>query len=75
MNTKETILKAIEEPMKRYYEDMTTVLGNWQPLERAAGELLEGRDVHDDETGSVSPDAADDAADCEGNQGVGLGLG
>jgi len=53
MNTKETILKAIEEPMKRYYEDMTTVLGNWQPLERAAGELLEGRDVHDDEIPEV----------------------
>jgi hypothetical protein len=49
MNTREAILKAIQEPMKRYYEDMTTVLGNWQPLERAAGELLEGRDVCDDE--------------------------
>lgn len=53
MNTRETILKAIEEPMKRYHEDMTTVLGNWQPLERAAGELLEGRDVNDDEIPEV----------------------
>lgn len=49
MDTKDAILKAIEAPMKRYYEDMTTILGNWQPLERAAGELLEGRDVNDDE--------------------------
>ncbi len=53
MNTKETILKAIEEPMRRYHEDMITVLGNWQPLERAAGELLEGRDVNDDEIPGV----------------------
>jgi hypothetical protein len=53
MNTRETILKAIEEPMRRYHEDMITVLGNWQPLERAAGELLEGRDVNDDEIPGV----------------------
>ncbi len=48
-----TILKAIEEPMKRYHEDVTTVLANWQPLERAAGELLAGRDVEDDEIPKV----------------------
>jgi hypothetical protein len=53
MNTKVTILKAIEVPMKRYHEDMTTVLDNWQPLERAAGELLEGRDVNNDEIPEV----------------------
>ncbi len=53
MHTKDAILKAIEAPMRRYYEEMTTVLGNWQPLERAAGELLEGRDVSDDEIPSV----------------------
>lgn len=49
MINKDALLKAIREPMKRYYQDMTTVLGNWQPLERAAGILLEGGDVRDDE--------------------------
>lgn len=53
MKMKDDILKAIQEPMQKYYQDMTTVLGNWQPLERAAGELLEGRDVGDDEIPQV----------------------
>ena len=49
MINKDAILKAIREPMQQYYQDMTGVLGNWQPLERAAGLLLEGGDVRDDE--------------------------
>ena len=45
MINKDAILKAIREPMQQYYQDMTGVLGNWQPLERAAGILLEGGDA------------------------------
>jgi hypothetical protein len=49
MINKDDVLKAIKKPMKQYYEEMTTVLGNWQPLERAAEKLLEGKEVSDDE--------------------------
>jgi hypothetical protein len=47
------ILEAIKEPMKQYYEEMTSTLGNWQPLEDAAAKLLDGKEVRDDEVPSV----------------------
>ena len=53
MVSKDDVLKAIKKPMKRYYDEMTTVLGNWQPLEHAAEKLLEGKEVANDEV----PDA------------------
>ena len=53
MISKDDVLKAIKKPMKQYYDEMTTVLGNWQPLERAAEKLLEGKEATDDEV----PDA------------------
>jgi hypothetical protein len=53
MISKDDILEAIKKPMKQYYDEMTTVLGNWQPLERAAAELLEGKEVTDDRVPDV----------------------
>ena len=53
MISKDDVLKAIKKPMKQYYDEMTTVLGNWQPLERAAEKLLEGKEVTDDELSKI----------------------
>lgn len=49
MISKEDVLEAIRDPMKKYYAEMTSVLGNWLPLERAAEKLLQGKEASDDE--------------------------
>ena len=49
MIDKNTVIEAVTPPMERYFHNMTRDISDWQPLEEAAKQLLQGRDVPDEQ--------------------------